>query len=277
MKVCPIVEVGICLRDHSTMKLSLYVILTICEPLIGQPIAACVKQYPHLMGLELADLSSPELSKPVDMLIGSDHYWQVVTGTICRGANGPIAVQTKLGWVLSGPFSQDETTQSTINLSVAHVLHAESHSIESRALDDQLREFLELEALEIQNEERTLYDDFTAAVRFEDGRYKVPLPWKEFHDPLPDNYALSLTRFKGLLRRLKQEPEILREYDKTIQDQVKKEIIEAVPPDEAPPKVIHYLPHHAVVRRDKSTMKAHVVYDASAKGANGTSLNDCLL
>ena len=38
---------------------------------------------------------------------------------------------------------------------------------------------------------------------------------------------------------------------------------------------VHYLPHHAVIRRDKTTIRLRVVYDASAK-TTGPSLNDCL-
>ena len=159
MKVCPIVNVGICLRGYPSMSLSLYVIPNICEPLVGQPIAACIEQHPHLLGLGLADFSNSESSLPVDVLIGSDYYWELVTGDVCRGANGPTAVHTKLGWVLSGPSSHSDPNQCTVNLSVTHVLHAETISEDPTCtLNDQLRAFWELEALGIRDEPRTLYE-----------------------------------------------------------------------------------------------------------------------
>ncbi|XP_060810234.1 uncharacterized protein LOC132904323 [Amyelois transitella] len=52
--------------------------------------------------------------------------------------------------------------------------------------------------------------------------------------------------------------------------------MEEVPQDELDNKSV-YLPHHAVVRRDKEATKVRVVYDASCKGENGISLNDELL
>ena len=39
---------------------------------------------------------------------------------------------------------------------------------------------------------------------------------------------------------------------------------------------IFYLPHRPVVREDSITTKVRPVFDASAKGYNGVSLNDCL-
>ncbi len=38
---------------------------------------------------------------------------------------------------------------------------------------------------------------------------------------------------------------------------------------------VHYLPHHAKIRRDKQTTKLRVVYHASVR-SKGPSLNDCL-
>ena len=35
-----------------------------------------------------------------------------------------------------------------------------------------------------------MYDEFANAITFQDGRYKVSLPWKNFHEPLPDKYQL---------------------------------------------------------------------------------------
>ena len=270
-----------CPRGYPSMSPSLYAMPIICEPLVGQSISMCVRQHPHLLGLELADSPDTASNTPIDMLIGSDYYWQLVTGSICRGTSGPVAVHTKLGWVLSSPSSLDEHDQCSMNLSIAqsvtHVLHSETHSVEHCTLDDQLQSFWELEALGIQDEERTLFDDFASSVKFENGRYKVTLPWREFHNPLPDNHQLSANRLQGLLRRLRQEPAILEEYDHIIQDQLKEGIIESIQPDEAPPGTVHYLPHHAVIRRDKATTKVRVVYDASARSANSPSLNDCLL
>ena len=62
-----------------------------------------------------------------------------------------------------------------------------------------------------------------------------------------------------------------------MQEQLRQGIIEKVV-DELSKKdgsTVHYLPHHAVIRKDKTTTKLRIVYDASAR-ADGPSLNDCL-
>ena len=104
----------------------------------------------------------------------------------------------------------------------------------------------------------------------------MQLPWKEGHRELPSNYATCKTRLKSLLGRLRNEPEILREYDKVIREQLKAGVIERVYQSDEGGKV-HYLPHQAVIRKEAETTKLRVMFDALSKeGKRGTSLNDCL-
>ena len=69
---------------------------------------------------------------------------------------------------------------------------------------------------------------------------------------------------------------MLLEYDAVTREQIKNGVVEeASEPETGEVGRVHYLPHHAVIRRDKETTKLRIVYDASCK-SNGTSLNDCL-
>ena len=75
---------------------------------------------------------------------------------------------------------------------------------------------------------------------------------------------------------MKRDPDILEEYSQVINSQLEAGIIEPVVELEKAERV-HYLPHHAVVRKEAKTTKVRVVYDASCKAdKHGVSLNDCL-
>ena len=60
-----------------------------------------------------------------------------------------------------------------------------------------------------------------------------------------------------------------------VEDQVRKETVELVEPSDEDAEKIHYLPHQAVMRRNKETTKVRVVYNASVR-SEGPSLNECL-
>lgn len=72
----------------------------ICSPL---PKREDINDYPNLEGLELADSSESQCG--IDFLIGSDHYWDLVTGETIRGNSGPTTINSKFGWLLSGPIN----------------------------------------------------------------------------------------------------------------------------------------------------------------------------
>ena len=183
----------------------------ICEPLTIQPIGKCLELHPHISELDLADNPMDETCE-IDMLIGSDFYWEFVTGEVVRGGEGPVAVNTTLGWMLSGPANLTGCRGSTVNLVTTHTLRVDD-GVTNKMLDATMRSFWELESLGIQAEsvETSVSDHFASSIKMKGSCYEVSLPWRECHDPLPSNYDLSRRRLTGLLRHLKQNPEILKE------------------------------------------------------------------
>ena len=74
-------------------------------------------------------------------MIGADHYWQVVEDHIIRG-NGPTAMKSKLGYLLSGPLITEKQTEqftaNILNISTQPVREAELFwSVEYTAISPQ--------------------------------------------------------------------------------------------------------------------------------------------
>ena len=79
----------------------------ICLPLNGQRIDIVKKQFPFLKELDLGDNGKGD--SEIDMLIGEDFYWNIVAVEIKHcGNSDPIAVRSKLGWLLRGPFKAEK-------------------------------------------------------------------------------------------------------------------------------------------------------------------------
>lgn len=114
--------------------------------------------YPHLSGLDFADKPEDTQQLQVDILVGSDHYWDLTTGRVQRGIDGPVAIDTKLGWVLSGPITVPDTYIA--HGLMTHTLHIDNQLSETGALDQTMKSFWELESFGIPTEDRSLYDEF---------------------------------------------------------------------------------------------------------------------
>ncbi|XP_068735432.1 uncharacterized protein [Montipora capricornis] len=159
-----------------------------------------------------------------------DFYWNFVSGSVVRGPeSGPIALSTKLGYILSGPVSVPGQGDSSINLTETHVLKISNCVIEGGdSLEEEIKHFWDLETLGIKHDEPTVYEKFIEDIRHNGQRYEVKLPFKEDHPLLPDNYHLSKMRLESLLWRLKSNPEVLKHYDEVVNEQLERNIIEPV-------------------------------------------------
>ena len=275
---CRVANLCIATEGDDDVFLSAICVPVISSPVQGQFIGEAVRNYPHIAGLKLADNSEGEVV--VDVLIGADQYWNIVTGIVIQGNSGPTAMHTKLGWVLSGPVCCQVPSASTnINLTSTHVLKCQVSDLpDPDLMESKLEKFWRLESLGIVSNESSVYDDFQQRISYDGMKYEGNLPWKEPHPILPDNYILSKNRLVSLLSRLKRNPEVFKEYHAVIREQLNTGIVEKVE-EGSEGEVggeVHYLAHHPVIRHDKQTTKVRVVYDASAKQSGGSSLNDCL-
>ena len=124
---CDVVSLGLSLRAGGSINLLFLAVPLICEPLCGQPISHAREHYEYLTKLDLADNPCGAEQIEVDMLIGSDHYWKLVTGKVISKGEGPTAVHTKLGWVLSGPIEGLSLQSTSCNLLSTHALMVDDY------------------------------------------------------------------------------------------------------------------------------------------------------
>ncbi|GFW78767.1 DUF1758 domain-containing protein [Trichonephila clavipes] len=209
----------------------------------------------------------------ISLLIGSDFYWSL-THRIKRLDSSLVAVETRLGWSLQGRC--DERSDCTS----VHLVHSEDESIST-----ELRRFWEIESLGILdkgsmtlgNGDEEILSEFDKSVNFVDGRYRVNLPWKPgMREALQNNKTVARKRFEGLVRRFKCDHELFCEYKGVIDDYVREGIVERTSCDSLLDSQGFYLPHHAVIRSDKTTSHIRIVFDGSAHEDEQSSLNQSL-
>ena len=262
----------------------------LCFPSICSPLNRVVTlgQHPEFQELELADLPHSDDGRrdngSIDVLIGSDHYWEIVHDEIIRGSGGLVAVSSRLGWLISVPVTGEELDSNVSHTHLAVAIHGPTtlgeHSEGTSGLEQELRRFWETESIGIVEEPvlDLTKEPFPSQIKYDfiEGRYKVGLPWKSARSQ-SSNYNLCVGRLMKLKARLQGREALMMEYDKIFQTQLQTGIIEPVPMSELSSRSAYFFPHHGVIREDKDTTKLRIVFDGSARSEKRHhSINDCL-
>ena len=273
--VCNVFELeltGSNLSVPVVQKIQAVEVPVICAPLMRPSVETHLLQF--FAHVEMADDLSSGTPHQIDILVGQDTYWSLVRTGLIRSPEGLVAQETAFGWVLSGlaegpPGSTGPGNPVCQLLTVADVPGA-------------VRSFWSLEGFGADDDpcdESSVMADFTESVRqCDDSRYEVELPWRKDGSVslLQDNRGAAESRLASLSRKLDRDPSLQERYDAALQEMEDLKVIHEVPSEEMETdNPIFYLPHRPVVKVGGST-KVRPVFDASAKGANGLSLNDCL-
>ena len=120
--------------------------------------------------------------------------------------------------------------------------------------------------------------EFNKSIQLVNGRHPVRWPQREENPNLFNNYKLSYGRLASTVKRLKENPETMKQYNDIIEDQVKQGIIEKIDDNTVQGEIKHCIPHHGVIKPNNRTTKLRVAYDASAKAKKADlslNLNSC--
>ena len=250
----------------------------ICAPLRRPQVPAqLLETFSHL---PLADSFSDDQDQLIDILVGQDQYWDLVRAGLFRSSEGLVAQETVFGWVLSGKAEGPPGGPLGRGVSLCQLLTMTDvpagrnlWSLGSSELGDTLEHDVEDDV------EPDVLQEFKESVSYDDGRYVVKLPWKSDGSvsKLMDNRDAAESRLASLTRKLDRDPVLKEKYDSVLTEMEASGVICEVPSEELCSEFpTYYMPHRPVVKQSSSGIKVRPVFDASARGYNGVSLNDCV-
>ena len=237
---------------------------TLCAEMYRSPVP---RQVISKFDIEFSEDFEIGRSIKVDILIGLDYYWELVSPEWVQ-IDSLVAQKTRCGWMLSGSYAGKSVSKGFQMLCLNNIS------------ENVLRSLWELDDIGIVDDDASpaankVMAKFEESTTFQKGRYEVNLPWKENQKGrLMDNKGIAEKRLHSLSRRLAGNPKLKEAYNENLSEMEKAGMIKEVSKCEKREGPIFYLPHRPVVREDSITTKVRPVFDASAKGYNGVSLND---
>ena len=219
---------------------------------------------------------------------------------IAGGDNEPFAVKTDLGWLIMGP--ENDYYKDCDKIGMTHcvmTLPKVDDCVESRfesqnpvkfkctqpikeSFSQQILKVLESDFKDSPSEQVFSQNDVKFMALMKDGisqdtetkHYRMPLPFKDNHDKLPNNRTVVMNRLSLLRQKLCKDKDYKDQYFKFMNAMIDSGEAELVTSQTNPEGRTWYIPHFGVTHAKKN--KLRVVFDCSSKH-QGVSLNDCLL
>ncbi|XP_022164008.1 uncharacterized protein LOC111029351 [Myzus persicae] len=218
--------------------------------------------------LALADPAF-NVTSSIDLLLGGDVYASIMDGRkVTVDSSLPAAFSSVFGWILIGPLCHSVTHP--------HQALLVSLTVSLEGLVERFWQVEEPEAAPVifTDEGRCEQIFRDQHVRLPSGRFSVPLPFRApvSADTFSGSRDLAVRRFESLERKLAKNPKL-----KSLYLQFMSEYRSLGHMSVAASPGRYLIPHHAVYRPEVNESKIRVVFDASAHGARGPSLNQALL
>ncbi|GFR71744.1 Gypsy retrotransposon integrase-like protein 1 [Elysia marginata] len=268
-------------------KIHLLGIEIICSSMRRSKVPLDVLKHFEFEGISFGEDYQRSRQIKIDILIGLDWYWPLIKNQVLSSHKGLVAHETLFGWMLSGVVWNKVCENERKNYDHECTTKSQALFCQTVISDNVVRKLWELDSIGIEcdgtKEESSdnFVADFCKGIEFDEERYTVRLPWKSPQSKalLLDNKEQASKRLDNLSKKFDKNPELKEKYDTVLQDFEREGFIEEVSQDEInsdSESPTFYLPHRPVIREESLTTKIRPVFDASCKGANGVSLNDCM-
>ena len=225
------------------------------------------------------DLPTTDKGFDVEILIGSDHYHDIVlpdARTVLP--RGYVLVPSRLGLLFAGsPKAGPGGRVAEVGpAEVTMVAVCQEASFVTQVLPDEkepnLARFFGTDIVGICEKELADVDEETAirlveeSTKFKDGRYEVCFPWRPGIKPedVPDNYGVAIGRLHSLERNKFKDRRNLELVNDCVIDQLERDVIERVDdPSNVDGPRESYLAHSLVVRPGHESTETRHVFDCS--------------
>lgn len=256
-----------------SLSIPCYVLPAIVNDLAACPVATDRMELSKEL---LDDLADPGFAKAgtIDLLIGAGSFYDILEAKRISVGMDTIKLQdSKFGWIVTGGVGA--TCLLGVG-SVGEMLENEWKSLSEKEEGKYGRNSKNNKKCQ---EEEQARQHFSSTVRRDsrDGRFIVRLPIKGEIEDVGNTINMARARFLNVEQKLGRNETLREEYVKFMREYLEMNHMEEVVDEVTIPERACYLPHHAVVKSSSLTTKVRVVFDASARGTKGQSLNDILL
>ncbi|KAL7883055.1 hypothetical protein SRHO_G00007130 [Serrasalmus rhombeus] len=225
----------------------------------------------------LKDINIPSLEADVELLIGTNAQklmepWEVINSH----GEGPYAIRTLLGWVVSGPLKGRED-KGRYDCPAVTANRISVTKLQDLLIAQYNQDFNEATADDssMSREDHRFMQIVESSIHQDEGHYCFDLPFKAAEVMLPDN-RVAEQRLFSLQGKFKRNKEFHQEYTEFMSEVITNGYAEPVPCQQLNRSDgrLWFLPHHGVYHPKKKTLR--VVFDC-ASVYQGISLNSQLL
>lgn len=241
----------------------------VIKPIVVQSIASTqkidskiVNEWQHIKRLPLADPHFFEANE-IDLLLGASTYAEIILSGLKKGnAHEPVAQHTKLGWIVFGNASMNNTSQAKCN-----AIDKRLHSGFNVDLPTQLQRLWQIEHANTPKH-------FIHEIQVAENGLSIVDPSVQIDSNssrLRECKALAENELSSTSWRCYQNQGSQQTCNENLMEHLTCGHTKKLKPNEIPR---YHWPNYCLVKESSTIVKVHTVFDASIRTSNGVSFND---